>query len=56
MPKSAACNINGKERNVAPPVFVCECVCAHVDQEFCGVPGFGISTAVTLPASEEEQA
>lgn len=55
MPKSAACNINGQEGNVAR-VFVCECVCAHGDQEFCGVPGWGIFTAVTLFASEEEQA
>lgn len=55
MPKPAACNINGKDGNVAR-VFVCECACAHVDQEFCGIPGWGISTAVTLLASEEEQA
>lgn len=45
----------GKRGNIAR-VFVCECVCAHVDQEFCSVPGWGISTAVTLPASEDEQA
>lgn len=51
MPKSAACNINRQKGNIAR-----ECVCAHVDQEFCGVPGCGISTAVTLTASEEEQA
>lgn len=37
-------------------VFVCGGVCAHVDQEFGNVPGRGISAAVTLRASEEEQA
>lgn len=55
MPKSAACNINGQEGNTAY-AFVCGCACAHVDLEFCGIPGWGISTAVILLASEGEQA
>lgn len=37
-------------------VHPCVCVCVrHVNQEFCAVPGWGISTAVTLLASKEEQ-
>lgn len=40
MPKSAPCNINRREAggDIAW-VFVCECECAHVDQEYFGIPG-----------------
>lgn len=47
--------LTAKRENIAR-VFVCECVCAHIDQEFCGISGWGIFITVTLPASEEVQA
>lgn len=41
MPQPATCNINGQEGSITC-MFVCECLCEHVDQKFCGIPGLGI--------------
>lgn len=41
MPQPATCNINGQEGNITC-MFVCECLCEHVDQKFFAVPGLGI--------------
>ncbi len=47
MPKPAACNINGEEGNVAR-VFVCECVCAHIDQAYLAGGFLQLSHSVLL--------
>lgn len=56
MPKSAACNINGQEGNIAPACLSVSVYARMLIGSFAAYQAGGISAAVTLLASEDEQA